>query len=425
MTQTTIAPWLADSRWPTVPIRLVAKLGSGHTPSRSKPEYWEDCTVPWFTLADVWQIRNTGLSVVSETKEKISHLGLANSAAVLHPADTVILSRTASVGFSAIMGKPMATSQDFATWRCGPKLIPQFLLHALRGMTPDLKRVATGSTHKTIYMPDIEQLHIPLPSIEEQRHIASYLDAETSRIEQLLATRRSQISILENREASIIAAKLSDTIASDTRVKFLVSRLTSGPRGWGELVADHGSPFLRITNIPRSGISLDLRDLLRVDAPEGPERERTRTRAGDVLVSITADIGSIAVVNTDMQDANVSQHIALLRPRLDRCFPQWLAYALKSARSRQQLATSSYGGTKVGLGLSQVADVAVPSISLEAQKKAAMAIDVGLARNSNLANTLIDQIRLLTERRQALITAAVTGQFDISTASGRNITQGV
>ncbi|GAB3802878.1 hypothetical protein [Micromonospora zhanjiangensis] len=50
----------------------------------------------------------------------------------------------------------MATSQDFATWTCGEKLDRRYLLHALRAMAPDLRRVAAGSTHKTIYMPDIE-----------------------------------------------------------------------------------------------------------------------------------------------------------------------------------------------------------------------------------------------------------------------------
>ncbi|GAB3802885.1 restriction endonuclease subunit S domain-containing protein [Micromonospora zhanjiangensis] len=98
-----IAPWLANSRWPTVPIRYVARLGTGHTPSRQHPEYWENCTVPWVTLADVWQLRSGTVDVIRETKEKISPLGIANSSAVKHPAGTVILSRTASVGFSGIL----------------------------------------------------------------------------------------------------------------------------------------------------------------------------------------------------------------------------------------------------------------------------------------------------------------------------------
>ena len=173
-----LAPWLAGSRWPTIPIRYVAQLGTGHTPSRQHPEYWENCTIPWVTLADVWQLRDGTTDVIHETAEKISTLGLANSAAVKHSAGTVILSRTASVGFSAILGSDMATSQDFATWTCGPRLYPRYLLHALRAMAPDLRRLSSGSTHKTVYMPDIEELRIPLPPMPEQLRIAAYLDAQ-------------------------------------------------------------------------------------------------------------------------------------------------------------------------------------------------------------------------------------------------------
>ncbi|WP_353268809.1 restriction endonuclease subunit S [Gemmatimonas sp.] len=103
--------------WSVVPLRSVAQLESGHTPSRQRPEWWVDCTIPWFSLADVWQIREGKADVVFETAEKVSELGIANSSARLLPTGTVILSRTASVGFSAIMGIPMATTQDFAiTW---------------------------------------------------------------------------------------------------------------------------------------------------------------------------------------------------------------------------------------------------------------------------------------------------------------------
>jgi type I restriction enzyme S subunit len=150
-----------------VQIRKVARLGTGHTPSRSVDAYWEpsQCTIPWLTLADVWQLRDGSVSVILDTKEKISPLGLANSAAVRHPAGTVAFSRTASVGFSCILGVDMATSQDFVTWTCGPRLNPRYLLWMLRGERDDILGRMQGSTHKTIYMPDIEQLTIPLPPL--------------------------------------------------------------------------------------------------------------------------------------------------------------------------------------------------------------------------------------------------------------------
>lgn len=167
-------PWLASIpiNWREARLKYVARLGTGHTPSRQHPEWWKDCTIPWITTADVHKFRDDRLERLDTTENLISEAGLANSAAVLHPKDTVVLSRTASVGFSVIMGREMATSQDFATWSCSSELLPEFLLQCLRAMRADLLgRLAQGSTHKTIYMPDIESLMIPLPTLAVQRSI--------------------------------------------------------------------------------------------------------------------------------------------------------------------------------------------------------------------------------------------------------------
>ena len=116
--------WTAEvpQHWAVANIRKVATMKTGHTPSRSKPEYWVDCTIPWFTLADVWQLREGRRTYLGDTTNLISEVGLANSAAELLPAGTVVLSRTASVGFSGIMPVEMATSQDFWNWIPGDRL---------------------------------------------------------------------------------------------------------------------------------------------------------------------------------------------------------------------------------------------------------------------------------------------------------------
>ncbi|MEU2144540.1 MULTISPECIES: restriction endonuclease subunit S [Streptomyces albovinaceus subgroup] len=272
---------------------------------------------------------------------------------------------------------------------------------------------------------DINRLPAPVPPLEEQRRIADFLDAETARVDRMADIRKQQIDLLGSSEASVISDSLESTGGTPTRVKHLATKITSGPRGWGGLVTDQGSLFLRITNIPRRGITLDLEDSLYVTAPSGPERERSRTRSGDVLVSITADIGSVAIVDERAADANISQHVAMVRPDQGSCNPTWLAYAIKSARSNQFLRMNSYGGTKVGLGLGDVANLSIEIPDLMTQEQSASRITQILSQREDLRHRMIIQRALLTERRQALITAAVTGQFDVSTASGRNVTDGV
>jgi len=201
-------------RWPEVQLRRVAKVGTGHTPSRTRPDYWmsDECVVPWFTLADVWQIRGDLRDVVADTEEKISPTGLANSSAVKHPVGTVLLSRTASVGFSAIMGTEMAVSQDFMTWTCGPELVPEFLLYALRATRPEILGLASGSTHKTIYMPDLHALSIPLPKVEEQQVAVERIQDAVKNSRSLGQQMTSLIDLSKRYFQSLIAESVSGQI---------------------------------------------------------------------------------------------------------------------------------------------------------------------------------------------------------------------
>ncbi|PKN21509.1 MAG: restriction endonuclease subunit S [Deltaproteobacteria bacterium HGW-Deltaproteobacteria-22] len=200
------------AHWLSIPIKFVARLESGHTPSRQHPEYWENCTVPWFSLADVWQIREGKKDVVIETNEKVSELGLANSSARLLPQGTVILSRTASVGFSAIMGTAMATTQDFANWICGPKLFNEFLLFTFRAMREEFNRIMMGSTHNTIYMPDIEAFHMALPPLDEQTAILDSIRTETAKLDTLTAEAQRAIELLQERRTALISAAVTGKI---------------------------------------------------------------------------------------------------------------------------------------------------------------------------------------------------------------------
>ncbi|MFG3350955.1 restriction endonuclease subunit S [Streptomyces sp. NPDC048001] len=196
--------------WKEVRLGLVARMGSGHTPSRSHPEWWIDCTIPWITTGEVSQVRDDRREEITETREKISELGLENSSAELCPAGTVVLCRTASAGYSAVMGTEMATSQDFVTWICGPRLDPYYLLWCLRAMRQDLLgRLAMGSTHKTIYVPDLQMLRIPLPGLAEQRRIVEEIRDQNRDIDRLADAVKRQIALLVERRQALTTAAVT------------------------------------------------------------------------------------------------------------------------------------------------------------------------------------------------------------------------
>lgn len=213
-------PWLpmVPSHWRIPKLSFVARLGTGHTPSRSKTEYWEtERDIPWLTTSDIERFRDDRCDILEGTKESISRIGLENSSAELHPAGTVALSRTASVGFSVVMGRDMATSQDFATWTCSESLEPRFLLLCLRAMRTDLqKRLATGSTHKTIYMPEIQSLRIPLPPIDEQRQAVELAREQIEHVDELSDLIRRQLPLLDERRDALITAAVTGELDPST-----------------------------------------------------------------------------------------------------------------------------------------------------------------------------------------------------------------
>lgn len=200
------------AHWSVRRTRGVARLESGHTPSRQHPEYWENCTVPWISLADVWQLRDGTTEYISETKELISDLGIANSAARLLPTGTVIVSRTASVGFSGIMARPMTTTQDFVNWVCGPLIQPEYLLYVFRTMTPEFRRLIMGSTHQTIYMPEVATFVTPLPPQDEQAEIVEHIRARTAEIDALIGKAQRAILLMREHRTALIAAAVTGQI---------------------------------------------------------------------------------------------------------------------------------------------------------------------------------------------------------------------
>ena len=204
--------------WQALKVTQVARQETGHTPSRKVASFWvpEECVIPWFSLSDVWQIRQDGRVYVSETSEKISHIGMQNSAARLLPANTVILSRTASVGFPAILSIPMATTQDFVGWICSNRVRPKYLYYVLRAMKAEFRRLMMGSTHQTIYMPDIRSFRTPLPPILEQNQIVSELDENISRFQSAAAKIKLSIDRLREFRSALITAAVTGQIDVST-----------------------------------------------------------------------------------------------------------------------------------------------------------------------------------------------------------------
>jgi restriction endonuclease S subunit len=168
----------ASKKWEMQKLDDIALRGSGHTPSKSHPDYYGG-GVKWISLADSSALDN---GFISNTAKEVSELGLKNSSARLHPAGTVVLSRDAGVGKVGVMGEDMAVSQHFMTWTCGNKLNNWFLYYYLQSRRKELERIAVGSTIRTIGLDYFKKLEVPVPALEEQMAIAELLTSLDDKI---------------------------------------------------------------------------------------------------------------------------------------------------------------------------------------------------------------------------------------------------
>lgn len=166
---------------------------SGHTPSKSFPEYWGG-GIKWISLADSYRLDK---GYIYQSDNEISETGLKNSSAELHPAETVILSRDAGIGKSGVIAVPMAVSQHFIAWKCdnNKTINSWFLYNWLQLNKKEFERQAVGSTIKTIGLPYFKKLRIALPPYAEQKKIAQILstwDKAITTTEQLLTNSQQQ-----------------------------------------------------------------------------------------------------------------------------------------------------------------------------------------------------------------------------------------
>ena len=155
--------WIPNE-WEVHLLDTVATRGSGHTPNKLIDKYWNG-GVKWVSLADSDKLDNL---YIADSDKHISELGLANSSAVRHRPGTVILSRDAGIGKSAIITDTMAVSQHFMAWFCGPRLLNVFLYYWLQHEKPKFEAIAMGSTIKTIGLSYFKKLPIALPPLREQ-----------------------------------------------------------------------------------------------------------------------------------------------------------------------------------------------------------------------------------------------------------------
>lgn len=186
--------------------------------------------------------------------------------------------------------------------------------------------------------------------------------------------------------------------------------ITSGSRGWARFYSQKGPLFLRVGNLTRNSIDLDLTKAQRVELPDEVEGSRTRLQVGDILISITADVGMIGYVPEGLGPAYVSQHLAIARAvnAVDRRF---LAWYLASEKGQQQFSQMQRGATKMGIGLEDLRSILVALPPLAEQYRITAELERQLSTVLKLESYFKSTLQRAVLLRQKILRNAFEGRL--------------
>lgn len=385
----------------------IAERCSGHTPSKSFPEYWNG-GIKWISLADSCRLDK---GYVYETDKEISLEGIKNSSAEVHPAETVVLSRDAGVGKSGVMATPMAVSQHFIAWKCDnkEKLHSWYLYNWLQLNKEEFERQAVGSTIKTIGLPYFKKLRIAVPPFDEQKKIAQILstwDKAISVTEKLLTNSQQQKKALMQQLLTGKKRLLDENgerfSGEWKRVKLgAIADMNSGgtPKSTVEEYYGGNIPWVSISDMTSNGKWIATTEKYLTELGLNSSSARIYPK-NSVLYAMYASIGecSIAAVNLTS-----SQAILGIRPK-DCLNYEFLYFYLTSLKEKIKLQGQQ--GTQSNLNAGMVKEFELDLPSIREQQKIAAVLSAADAEIS----TLEKKLACLRDEKKALMQQLLTGK---------------
>ncbi|MGY1636027.1 restriction endonuclease subunit S [Geodermatophilus sp. SYSU D00742] len=253
-----------------------------------------------------------------------------------------------------------------------------------------------------------------LPPLEDQRRIAEFLDHQVGRIGRAVELRSQQSALLDARTSRTLQDRLDQASGGDV-VPLGVAASVIDTEHRTAPIAEGTGLWIAGTSAVRDG---QIRPELMFETDEDSFRQWTRRglpRAGDLLLTREAPVGEVALLSEDSPRLAIGQRVVVLRPG-PRALPKFLLAVLMSPSVRRFYDLVTQGSLHPHLNNSDIRRIPVPAVHPDEQFELATELDLLVASARAGREAMSRSIELLRQRQQALVTAAVTGQFDVTTA---------
>ena len=197
------------------------------------------------------------------------------------------------------------------------------------------------------------------------------------------------------------------------KLKFMTKKINSGitPQGGSTIYEDEGIPLLRSQNIHFDGLHLD--NVVYINKEIHDEMKNSKIIENDVLLNITgASIGRCTIIPNKFGEGNVNQHVCIIRC-LNMLDPYFLKHFLSSEIMQNLISSSQVGASREGLTFFEISNFLTPNPPKSEQKQISDFLDKQTAQFGDIISKSQSQVNFLQEKRQTLITSAVTGKIDV------------
>lgn len=368
-----------NSNWKTASIASVCNVKRGASPRPiDDPRFFSTEGRGWVRISDVTSTYKT----LDRTEQYLSPRGVVSSVSV-EPGQ-LIMSICATIGKPVIAGIQCCIHDGFVLFdQLSDEVDPEFLFFQLLKNEAAIRRNRQIGTQGNLNTSLVKAIGLELPPLVEQKKIAQILDTLDTQIRQTEAL----IAKLERIKQGLLTDLLTRGIDENGQLRptpdqaphlykdsplgripkewntvtvdSISEMVTSGARDWARFYTENGARFIRIGNLTREHINFRFDSLVHVSPPTGGEGQRTSLEPGDVLLSITADLGITAVVDETMGEAYINQHIALIRPDQTKINARFLGHFIASGTCQKFISALNDAGAKAGLNLPTVRNILV------------------------------------------------------------------
>ena len=371
-----------------------------------------DMKVSFLPMTAVSTDGRTDLTKTLES-EKIKNYSVFQNGDVLFAKITPCMENGKGAIADNLLNGYGAGSTEFIVLRPKTDIISSkwlFLYLSQQSFRQECKQHMTGSAGQKRVQPKyLASCTVPVLPLDEQKRIVARIEelfSELDKAVETLNTTKQQLAVY--RQAVLKAA--FNSLTCKKTIREMSTIVTSGSRGWAKFYSDNGARFIRITDLTRDGINLKNANVQCVLLPSSVEGKRSRLNTNDVLVSITADLGSIAVVPQSIGEAYINQHIAMIRFK-NHVQGEFMAWYLKSDIGQKDLLRNKRGGGKLGLGLDDIRDTPVPVVSNAESEKILSQINARMSVCDSIEKTVETALFQTEALRQSILKQAFEGRL--------------